>query len=106
MMAQRAEKSGRHRETLEFLGNAIHTMQDATSPAHTGIQEWPGLGWAGWRTPGNYVRAGGHVLHESSQAVNVGPGPELDRVTREAWDYFAGNLPLPREYFPPSACHP
>jgi len=37
------EAAGKHEEALKHLGNAIHTLQDSTSPMHAGFQVWGGV---------------------------------------------------------------
>jgi RHS repeat-associated protein len=76
---------------MEFLGDAMHTLQDSTSPAHHGFQPWGTyfLGDANWRV----------ILHVSMESMDPGPGSWLYRATREAYDYFNSTAPLPEEYF-------
>lgn len=68
----------------------MHVLQDATSPAHAGFQQWNGLDGIG-----NLKRAKEHVEKE-----NYDPGPKsaLDDATLAAWKYFKGD-PMPKNCF-------
>ncbi len=92
MRARALEKSGKHPEALEFLGNAIHTLQDATSPAHNGFQEWNEK----WDPLEEYL------YHIKWELYDPGHDSELDRATARAWNYFKGTSPLPNDFFPQS----
>lgn len=72
----------RHEALTEF-GLALHALQDSTSPAHAGFQEWSDhpspLEWG---------------THIGKEFVNPGEGSELFRATQQAWDWFnEGALP-------------
>lgn len=72
----------RHEALTEF-GLALHALQDSTSPAHAGFQEWP--------DHPSYLEWGNHIGHE---VINPGEGSELFRATQQAWDWFnEGALP-------------
>jgi hypothetical protein len=77
------------------MGNAIHTLQDSTSPAHEGFQVWLGASF--------FVEALEHV-----KAENFDPGVNsaLDKITRRAWSYFTGDEPLPADFFAPAENDP
>jgi hypothetical protein len=54
-------------ESLSNFGDALHTIQDFTSPAHTGDTGEPYI----WRGPlGENIRFFGHFAHEFSPAVD------------------------------------
>ncbi len=36
------ESRGYHDLALAYFGDALHTIQDSSSPAHSGFQEWSG----------------------------------------------------------------
>jgi RHS repeat-associated protein len=83
-------------EALRALGNAIHALQDSTSPVHHGFQFWDGR----WN-PGR-----GHLLgtpesraHLAGEFFDPGEGSHLDRITRAAWDYFSTDQPYPDDFF-------
>ena len=90
-MAQKLLSEGKRPEALEHFGLALHTLQDATSPAHIGFQPWPPPG-ALWGAHGK----AGHVLKE-----NIYPGDDslLFRTTQRAYDYLVGAVPLPDDFF-------
>jgi RHS repeat-associated protein len=91
--AQDCESAGgnsNHVKAMQHLGNAIHTMQDATSPSHKGFQTWYGASL--WEWPS----ALDHVLGE---LYDPGPGSDLDIATRTAWAYYSGIIPIPGRIF-------
>jgi RHS repeat-associated protein len=55
--------SGLSPDALRYFGNALHTIQDMTSPMHRGFQPWYGP-W--WRSLPNAVRAAVHLSGELS----------------------------------------
>lgn len=68
---------------LTEFGIALHTLQDPTSPAHSGFQEWTGEETRREK-----------VDHVRKEVVNPGPGSELYKITQDAWDWFTvGQLP-------------
>jgi hypothetical protein len=75
--------------SLELFGQALHTVQDSTSPAHNGrhhggpIQFKP---WHGLSGPINWERALKHVIKEKFDPDNYYSA--LDTATRELWSYF------------------
>jgi len=90
-LARLLDRDGDRDEALRHLGNAIHTLQDATSPAHSGFQEW--------RDEWGTARSAQGRQHVSQEFYDPGPGSALDRATRRAWDYFVGNRVLPKDFF-------
>ena len=88
--ARSLEKQGKHNEALQALGDAMHTLQDATSPIHKGFQQWDGLG-----SLGKLQKAKQHADGE-----NYDPGAKspLDDATLKAWKYFQGE-PIPKNCF-------
>lgn len=72
----------REQALIEF-GVGLHALQDATSPAHTGFQQWTGE-----ETWGETL---GHIR---SELYDPGAGSSLDGVTQQAWGAFQkGKLP-------------
>ena len=71
---------------MNFLGLAMHTMQDATSPAHANFR----------RYHGGVIELGLHVNEEN---FDPGPGSWLDYATLLAWRYFIRTLPMPGDFF-------
>ena len=90
-LARTLEAQGKHSEALRHLGNAMHTLQDATSPAHEGFQVWDEKWNSVWSKQGR-----AHVLREY---YDPGPGSALDRATERAYQYFTGDLALPKDFF-------
>lgn len=77
---------------MHELGKAIHTLQDAESPAHANFQEAWSLGLLS-----NALNYPGHLINET-----FFPGKEnlaaAEESTRAAWDYFNG-APIARDFF-------
>jgi RHS repeat-associated protein len=86
-MARELEKRGQHHEALRHLGNAIHTMQDVTSPAHQGYQTWN-------ESVSSREKWG---THTSREFFDPGPGSALDAATQRAWNIFRSTGPIPME---------
>ena len=84
--ARDLEQRGKHEEAFRHLGNANHTMQDSTSPAHKGFQEWDELS--------TFRSKLGHVKREF---YDPGSGSDLDSATKKTWDAFKSNQPIPKE---------
>ncbi len=82
------ERTGDHHSALVHVADAMHTLQDSTSPAHEGFQSYGGGGTAE------------AVEHAAEELRDPGAGSQLDVITRQAWDYFTGAQPLPRDFFP------
>ena len=61
---------------LEF-GLALHTLQDSTSPTHSGFQEWT-----------DHETNKQKIDHVSQELFNPGEGSHLYKATREAWRWF------------------
>lgn len=73
------------------LGNAIHTLQDNTSPAHEGFKVWN----AAWgRLHKNTI------LHVADELYDPGEGSKLDEATRIAQKLFLQDLSLPAVILP------
>jgi RHS repeat-associated protein len=87
--ARVSECQGNHQQALKRLGNAIHALQDATSPEHRGFQEWDGDGMS--------IHGLEHGLGESDAPFE---NHSLYRVTHEAWGYFTGKIPMPSDFVP------
>lgn len=88
-IARNREKTGQHVEALRHLGNAIHTMQDSTSPAHQGFQEWD-----------EHLSILSKVGHVKQEFFDPGAGSTLDAATQKAWNIFRSNAPIPVEILP------
>ena len=71
--------------SLVAFGLALHALQDYTTPTHHGFQDWTA------NEASNDLLIARHIRGE---LFDPGPGSELDRITRDAWDWYQqGNLP-------------
>ncbi len=86
LSAQRFEAAGDHDHALEHFANALHTMQDATSPAHAGFAPWTHF-------------FGGQLVHLAREDFDPGRGSQLDKATLRTWDYFTSAAPIPEDVF-------
>jgi hypothetical protein len=88
LAARVRQQQGDRGEALRHLGNAMHALQDATSPSHRGFQTWSGagLGPKGLR-------------HFSAENFYPGPDSDLGRATKRAYDCFMGSDRLPDDFF-------
>jgi RHS repeat-associated protein len=91
--AMALEKNGQHLAALRLFAMALHTVQDATSPAHYLFQVWhdPYTGDSTAKEEGLH-----HVLMED---FDPGAGSELDRATLWMWNIFAGKVEMPTDFF-------
>ena len=77
------------REALWEFGQALHAIQDTTSPAHTGFQVWRGTS--------HWIAALNHVRRES---YDPGTGSHLDTATAWLWTFLNCPAPaLPADFF-------
>ncbi len=95
-LARQASMAERRHTALVHLGNAMHTLQDATSPVHVGFQEYSSQGIG--------VRS---IVHALGEIKNPGPGSDLYRITSDAYFYLV-TPSLPGDFFtgisvPPNA---
>jgi len=87
-MAARGFRAAGNRELmLRAMGNVIHLLQDATSPAHAGFQPWNGDVYS--------EAAYDHVQREN---FDPGSGSALDAATAKAWGYLDATQ-LPNDFF-------
>jgi len=78
--------SGGRELALRHFSYALHTMQDNTSPTHWGFQVWDPHWW-------NLPAQGMHALGEN---FDPGPGSNMYRATRDAYNWFFRDRALPR----------
>jgi hypothetical protein len=90
-LARELRAQGNRDEALRTLGFAMHTLQDATSPAHEGFQVWDER-WNNYHSSESRE----HFFREKD---DPGANSRLDATTRRAWDYFEGRRPLPTDFF-------
>ena len=79
-------------EALHHFGLALHTIQDATSPAHTGFQTW--------YSP--YTDPVGAFRHLRREGFDPGSDSALDGASRWLWTFFKCKTdapPLPADFF-------
>ena len=89
-LAQKYKSSGTDfgmSRALFHFSVAVHTLQDATSPAHSGFQQWSD-------SP-SYADLVGHVLFETVFSQTNNPSTQaLIEITNQAWNWFEnGKLP-------------
>jgi RHS repeat-associated protein len=90
--AQNYEKMGADADAMAHLGLAMHALQDATSPAHEGFQEW--------RTEWNsYASLHAEIHGSKERKPDAEQRGRLDRATRDSWDYFTGKKEMPADFF-------
>ena len=85
--ARRMEKNGCHDQAMQHLGNAIHTLQDTSSPMHNGFQVWDGN-----------THSWDALQHGLGEDFDPGAGSQLDQATGDALKYFNG-APMPENFF-------
>jgi hypothetical protein len=77
------QASGDPLGALHEFGVALHTLQDATSPAHSGFQLWTGE-----------ETLSQQLEHAGQEIMDPGPGSALYGATNDAWNWFnSGELP-------------
>ncbi len=87
MKAKQLFAEGKVEEAYALFGLALHTLQDATSPAHNGFQLWTGkeTEWEKFR-------------HNLSESFFPGINSNLQKITNLAIEWFEKlNTPLPSE---------
>ena len=89
--ARAAESSKDEKTAMQNLGQAIHTLQDSTSPAHHGFQPW-------YDYPGGAVNPC-EWLHASKESIYPGSGSWLEIATLQAYNYFTGAEEMPPDFF-------
>jgi len=86
-----AFKDGHEQEAYEFLGKAIHTLQDGTSPAHNPFQTWS--------DDEGIVAIAVHLSKERIYPDDKSVRAKLEGVVQWAYDIFVKNVTLPDNYF-------
>src|SRR4029079_16088240 len=64
--ARNAQAKGNRAKAMSELGQAMHTLQDSTSPLHPGFQPWYEYPFGA----GNYHE----WIHAAGEGINPGPG--------------------------------
>jgi RHS repeat-associated protein len=89
--AQKLAKEGKRTAAMQALSQAMHTVQDAASPAHANFAEaWQDTTW----------QTINHLPHYVSENFDPGPGSVSDESTLRIWRYFTGESPMPDDFFP------
>lgn len=90
--ARAAEAKNDHTTAMQDLGQAMHALQDSTSPAHHGFQPWYDY-TGGMANPHEWC-------HGAKESINPGQGSWLYIATDETYDYFHDtSKPLPSDFF-------
>jgi len=89
-LARELAAKGHHAEAMRRLSRAMHTVQDATSPAHANFA-------VAWED--TIPQMINHLPHYLVEDFDPGSGSAADRATGKIWDYFIGNRPLPDDFF-------
>jgi RHS repeat-associated protein len=92
--AKEAFKSGDLNRAYSELGDAIHTLQDATSPSHREFQVWD-------ERSSTYEQAMHSKVERNYPAAGTRERTELEGVTRWAYDIFQGKVEMPKNFFEP-----
>ena len=82
----KARNSRSIEDSMKYLSNAMHAMQDATSPAHANFRKYYG----------GRMELYLHIFQEFFDPME---GSNLDRATDLAYKYYTGELPMPRDFF-------
>lgn len=89
--ARAAQAKGDRPKAMENLGQAMHTLQDSTSPMHHGFKAW-------YDYPAGTADAR-EWYHGAGELLNPGTGSWLYQATRQAYDYFNTSAALPSDFF-------
>ena len=87
--AQQLRAEGKCDASLKEFGYALHAVQDSSSPAHAGFQEWSG------NEP--WINELAHVSLESTQAQ--ADNSSAVRDTHLLWGMYDGKIPIPSHFF-------
>lgn len=94
--AIRSRKAGAIPAAMEALGQAIHTLEDATSPAHERFQPW--------KDDETWLEIAKHVAKERvyPDDGNSGYRARLEGAVRWAYDIYLEKAPMPAQFFDPA----
>jgi len=94
--AMQARADGKDNDALSELGSVIHSLEDATSPAHRCFQTWTdNESWKDKLT---------HLRQENVYPTDGAPNwfkSRLEGAVRYAYDLYMGKAPLPPRFFDP-----
>lgn len=89
-LARRLAASGHMADAMHALSQAMHTLQDSTSPAHANFAS----AWA--PTMAETIN---HIPHYYDESFDPGGGSVADELTLKAWQYYTGETPMPDDFF-------
>ena len=89
-IARSLAAKGHRGEAMRRLSRAMHTVQDATSPAHANFQP-------AWED--SVLQTINHIPHYLTEEFDPGAGSAADEATQKIWDYFTGEKPMPDDFF-------
>jgi hypothetical protein len=92
-----ARKAGSTADALPHLGQAIHPLQDATSPAHRGFQSWSSD--ESWFAMAQHVAKERVYPDDSDDKEQVAERKALEGAVRWAYDIYMERAPLPDHFF-------
>jgi hypothetical protein len=85
--AKRLLSEGKVQEAYYEFGIGLHTLQDATSPAHSGFQRW-----------GDHLQKPFQLAHVLKELFYPGVHSNLQKITNQYLEWFEkSNAPLPKE---------
>jgi RHS repeat-associated protein len=90
-MARKLAAQGKRAGAMVHLSHAMHTLQDAASPAHADFA----VAW-----PNTTVQTIDHAPHYASEIFYPGPDSVAYESTVNVWNYFTGAIPMPADFFP------
>lgn len=92
-----ARRANKFPVALPALGKAIHTLEDATSPAHRGFQIWS-YNFGIWEMAKHIFKE--RVYPDDSTADRY--RGHLEGVVQYAYDIYMEKVPMPARYFDPA----
>jgi hypothetical protein len=98
MAAIEARKANNLQMALPALGKAMHTLEDATSPAHHGFQVWS-YNFGIWEMAS-------HVFKERVYPNDSAPDryqSHLEGVVQYTYDIYTEKIPMPANFFDPAS---
>jgi RHS repeat-associated protein len=90
-MARKLASQGKRAGAMVHLSHAMHTLQDAASPAHADFA----VAW-----PNTTAQTIDHLPHYASEIFHPSPDGVAYESTVNVWNYFTGALPMPADFFP------
>jgi RHS repeat-associated protein len=89
-LARRLAAGGHRGEAMRRLSRAMHTVQDAASPAHANFQ----VAWEDTKS-----QMANHSPHYKTEMFLPPRGGVADEATVKIWQYFTGERPMPPDFF-------